>query len=327
MSAELVPARSGLSDSLALLPDVVAFAKQIADTSFVPDAYRRKPAEITAAILYGHELGINAMTSLQKISVIKGRPAPAAELGVALALAAGHEVWVKSASTTKVEVCGRRRGSDEIQSVVWTMDDAKRAGLDRQATWRAYPRHMLTHRAQAELVRNAFPDVLGGIAVFAEELEGEDHEPQTVDAEAKTTKRRRRTPAKTTEPEPQPEPPDPAALDPAPSTIHGPDVDLNAPPPRLTAPDATTVAVGPSAAQMKAMHASLSEAGFTERGDRIAFVSAVAQRPVDSSKDLTKTEAGAVIDAAQQLSAGGLGVVIEEDGTWTLVATDLEEDS
>jgi hypothetical protein len=342
MSGDLVRITpSGVAESISLLPGVIELAKQVATTNFVPKAYRGRPAEITAAILYGHEIGISAMTALQQIAVVDGRPAPSAQLGVALALAAGHEVWVADASTTRVTVSGRRRGSSDVQSVTWTMDDAKRAGLDRKDNWRQYPRAMLTHRAQAELVRNLCPDVLGGIAVFAEELDGDEQDPQAVDDDTKTTKRRRRTPAKTpepvaepthTEPEagqkgpPEPEhPAEPAALNPATTEpAEAPDVDLNAPPPRLNAPEAPTAPIGPSAAQMKAMHASLGDAGFTERDDRLAFVSAVAGRTVESSKDLTKAEAGAVIDAAQRLATGELGLLLEEDGSWTLIATESE---
>lgn len=334
MSGELVPLQSKLAESLSMLPSTVDFAKQVGPAAFVPEAYRGKTAEITAAVMYGHELGLGPMTSLQQISVVKGRPAPSAQLGVALALAAGHEVWVKSATTTKVEVCGRRRGSDEVQTVVWTMDDAKRAGLDRQPTWRAYPRAMLTHRAQAELVRNTFPDVLGGIAAFAEELEdnGDEPTPQTVDATA-TTKRRRRAP-KTAPPAQLEEAP---AIEEAPAgdvtaedkaTDQASDIDLNAPPPQLVAPEtgAAEEPDGPTPAQMKAMHASLGEAGFTERDDRLAFVSAVVGRDVDSSKNISRAEAGRVIDTAQGVTAGTVGLLIETDGTWTLTESRADTD-
>lgn len=314
---------SGLDQTLSMLPAIVDLSRQIANTNFVPKAYRGRPAEITAAVLYGHELGIGPMTSLQQIAVVEGRPAPSAQLGVALALAAGHEVWVVEATNTRAVVSGRRRGSEEVQTVTWTMDDAKRAGLDRKDNWRGYPRAMLTHRAQAELVRNVFPDVLGGIAMFAEEIDdqADTPTPQAIEAAPSTTKRRRRAAPAAVEPEPEPtgdtEAPE------APAATTGPDVDLNAPPPQLTAPGAETPTDGPSSAQMKAMHASLGDAGFVDRDDRLAFVAAVIGRQVDTSKAISSSEAGKVIDAAQAVAAGTVGIVTEPDGTWRL--SDLHE--
>ena len=51
------------------------------------------------------------------------------------------------------------------------MDDVKRAQIGSQM-YTKYPRQMLLARASAELIRAMCPDVLGGIASFAEEVEG-----------------------------------------------------------------------------------------------------------------------------------------------------------
>lgn len=48
--------------------------------------------------------------------------------------------------------------------------------------------------------------------------------------------------------------------------------------------------------QMKAMHASFNDAGITDRDERLAYTAGVLGRPVESSKDLTRVEAGQVID-------------------------------
>jgi len=182
---------------IELLEPAAALANQVAGTGFVPRAMQGNPAAIVAAILYGDELGLGPMQALAKISVIEGKPTLSAEAQRALVLAAGHELWIEEATTTKVTVAGRRSGSDRVSSVTWTLDDAKRAGIAGRQNWRTYPRQMLTARATAELARTIFADVVGGLAA-TEELEDVDplavgETGLEVQAEKKTTRRRRTT--------------------------------------------------------------------------------------------------------------------------------------
>ena len=128
---------------------------------------------VAACILYGDEIGIGPMMALAKVDIVKGRPAPKAELARALALAAGHQIEVRESTNTRVTVAGRRSGSEFWQTVTWTMDDVKKAGIVNQA-YAKYPRQMLLARASAELVRAMCPDVLGGITRFSEEYDDTD---------------------------------------------------------------------------------------------------------------------------------------------------------
>lgn len=311
------------------LAPTAELAKSIADTEFVPDALRRRPAAIAACIMYGRELGVDPMTALAKIAIVKGRPAPSAELGRALAIAAGHSVWIETATTTRATVCAQRRGDERVHTVTWTMDDAKRAGIAGSAAWRAYPRAMLVARASSELARQAFPDVLGGITVFAEELEDGDAERPAASpvessptAPTSTTKRKRAPRPNASVAESGGAPPLRAAVD----------VDLDGPMPELPltiagpvpSPDRADVddeGDTGTPAQLRAMHAAMTEAGLTERADRLAFASAAVGRPVASSKDLTRAERSIVIDTVKALSAGQLAVDVTDDG-WRLTSTD-----
>ncbi|MTV64355.1 hypothetical protein, partial [Streptococcus pneumoniae] len=72
---------------IELMRPAAELASQIAGTDFVPEAYRRNPAAIAACVMFGAEMGVPPMQSLSKIDVIKGRPAPRAELARALAMA------------------------------------------------------------------------------------------------------------------------------------------------------------------------------------------------------------------------------------------------
>lgn len=158
------------TSSIELAPSAWKLAEKIASTDFVPPALRGKPEAVLACILAGHEAGISPMQALSKIHIIEGRPAMASELMRALVLQHGHELDYEEVSTTKVVAAGRRRGSERWTKVTWTMDDAKRGGLDQKQNWRKWPRAMLIARATAELCRLVFPDVLAGISYTVEEL-------------------------------------------------------------------------------------------------------------------------------------------------------------
>jgi hypothetical protein len=148
MPDELVPYTRGSEPYAAdWLLDPAEIANRIGGTDFVPVAIRNNPAAITAALLYGAEAGLGRMQSLAKIAVINGRPTMAAEAMRALILRAGHDLWVDELTITRCTMAGRRRDSDAISRVTWTMDDAKRAGLATKQAWRMYPRQMLLARA------------------------------------------------------------------------------------------------------------------------------------------------------------------------------------
>jgi hypothetical protein len=163
-------------------PDVLntahKLATQISDTDFVPKAFRRKPEAVMAALLTGRELGLGPMTALQRIHVIEGKAGLDAQGMRAQVLAAGHDLWIVESTPEKCVAAGRRRGSEHVQEVTWTMQEARAAGLAGKGNWKSYPRQMLQARATAELCRLIAPDALGGLAYSSEELA--DETPQTV---------------------------------------------------------------------------------------------------------------------------------------------------
>lgn len=165
------------SSSLDLAPQAWKLAEKIANTEMVPTALRGRPEAVLAVMLAGHEAGVAPMQSLQKIHIIEGRPAMAAELMRALVMQHGHELVYDETTTTSVTASGRRRGAERWTKVMWTMDDAKRGGLDGKPNWRKWPRAMLIARATAELCRMIFPDVLAGISYTVEELSDGDQLP------------------------------------------------------------------------------------------------------------------------------------------------------
>lgn len=204
--------------TFGMLEAAANLAGIVAKTEFVPSSLRGKPDAIAACVLFGHELGIPPMASLSKIHVIDGRPAMAAELLRAVAMREGHEVWFEDQTATRVTACARRSDwpEDRVARVTWTMDDAKKAGLEGRQNWRKYPRAMLKARASAEICRDTFPDVLGGIAYAIEELDdGLEIDDAPAEAGAPATRTARKAPARQTRKAPAPAakatPPAPAA--------------------------------------------------------------------------------------------------------------------
>jgi hypothetical protein len=160
-------------------------AQKIARTEFVPQALRGKPESVLAAILFGRELGIGPMQSLQAIHVIDGRPGASPELMRALVARAGHRIDVVESDREHVTLAGERYDTGATASVTWSIADAEQAGLlqlrdgrpfarssnGRPLPWETYTRAMLLARATAELCRALFADVISGLSYTVEELQ------------------------------------------------------------------------------------------------------------------------------------------------------------
>ena len=145
-------------------------AQKIANTPFVPTAFRGKPESVYAAVLYGEELGLGPMQSLTQIHVIEGKPSLAPEGMRGLVLKAGHRIDIKVASNDKVVLYGKRADSGSEATVEWTMKDAQLAGLAGRGAWKTYPRAMLMARATSELCRMLFADIIAGLSYTPEEV-------------------------------------------------------------------------------------------------------------------------------------------------------------
>jgi hypothetical protein len=271
--------------SIDLAPEAWNLAQKVSQTEFVPAALRGRPEAVLAAMLTGHEVGIGPMQALSKIHVIEGRPSMAAELMRALVMREGHELWIEESSGTRCTVGAKRSNSTRETRVTWSMDDAKRAGLDGRQNWRKYPRAMLLARATAEICRAVFPDLLAGISYTSEELtDGDviDSIEATVEppaaAPARTARARkaatRTAPAAAKATAPAAAAPGPVPPLPGEDDYEGPDEHLD---PRTYS--------GPQLLAIK-----LGEFRVKDRATRLAVIGRMLGRPIESSKDLTTEE-------------------------------------
>lgn len=153
------------------------YAERVCATQMVPDAYRGKPAEATAAILKGYELGFSPMASLAAFHNIKGTVVPAALTMRAVVQGAGHEVRVVESTDARAEVHGRRRGGDWEVSV-WDIPRARKLKqYETNPNYKTNPGQMLVARATAEVCRWIASDAIMGIPYAAEEMDGPTIEP------------------------------------------------------------------------------------------------------------------------------------------------------
>lgn len=287
-----------LAEHAQMMDTAYRLADAMCRTSMVPARFAGKPDDATAAILYGAELGLNPIQSLQRIIPIHGMPSLEARTMVALLKSRGYKIKTVAQSDDSVTVQGIDLDGESHEST-WTMQRALKAGyvptLDEKTgkyktnskgnllgneKYLTDPQAMLKAKAQAEVCRDMAPDVLIGISYTTEELQSErfDDRPR----------------------KPQPQRSAPltvddifATADTSAEVVAEPDMaaDSSAEPDVAAEPDEP-----PSAAMNRKMHALFRDAGLTDRDDRLTVTGHILGYRLDTSANLTKTEAMRIIE-------------------------------
>jgi hypothetical protein len=180
--------------ALAIIPrtveEVGSLAARFAKSALLPPDLRGKEADVFVTIMAGAELGLPPMAALRGIFIVKGRPVLSADAMVGVVLGRGVAKYFSCVEEipTTVTYETHREGAPHPQRCTWTLDDAKRAGLDGD-NWRKYPRAMLKARCKAALARDVYPDVLAGcydedeVREFAPPSRNGGGVPDAIDAE------------------------------------------------------------------------------------------------------------------------------------------------
>lgn len=160
-------------------------ASAYASSSLVPFSLRGRSIEETKnnvliAMLHLHSIGVNPIAQLHNIAVIQGRPVIWGDLLKALALKSGllvdYKMEIKKEKDNITAICTVKRRNPNGEPLTFigkfSYKDAQRAGLLSKESWKKYPIRMLENRARAFALRDAFPDILGGLGL-REELEDE----------------------------------------------------------------------------------------------------------------------------------------------------------
>jgi hypothetical protein len=235
-------------------------AEKLVQTSFVPAAFKDKPYEACAAILAGSEVGLSPLASLRSFDLINGTAAPRAMTLRAIVQSQGHEVVLEESTATRCRMRGRRRGETEWQRVTWSIDRAKDLRLTSKDNWKSQPQAMLVARATSEICRLIASDAILGIGLSVEEVSDGVEAPTESDTEQTGMRRMSR------------KKPEPVEEAPAPGITEG---------------------------QQKRLLAAFNDHGMAEHDARMAKISEITGRTVESSSDLTEAEAAQVIDALE----------------------------
>jgi hypothetical protein len=139
----------------------------------------KSPEQAFVLILAGQEMGVGPMEAVSGITLIQGKPTMSANLLAALVKRHpryDYRVADHSDTTCRIEFLqdGEVSGVSEF-----TLEDARKAGLGGNQTWKKYTAALLFARALTQGVRWYAPDVTSSAAYTPEELGG-DAEPEPV---------------------------------------------------------------------------------------------------------------------------------------------------
>lgn len=141
------------------------------------------PEMIMTAFQFVLELGLKPLTAMRQLAVVNGTPSLFGDLPLSLCYSSGKLEWIKewlfdkdgkeisikNANVTAVAFGAacvvKRKGDPEQLESIFTMDDARAAGLLKSPVWTSYAKRMLRYRARSSALKDKFPDALNGISI------------------------------------------------------------------------------------------------------------------------------------------------------------------
>jgi hypothetical protein len=159
------------------IQEAFQFAEMLLASGMLPKAYVGKPpATVVVALQFGMEVGLAPLQALQNIAMINGQPSLWGD--AALALCKSYPNLCQYVIEQDFEVIKQqkfarcramRRGDPEEVVRTFSLQDAQTGGLlTKDTPWKTYPYRMLQMRARAFALRDAFPDILKGLAIAEE---------------------------------------------------------------------------------------------------------------------------------------------------------------
>ena len=146
------------------------------------DKKTNKPriADMIVAAMYGQSLGLNLFMSLDKISIINGKPNAGVEALLAIINAQNllqemkqwYEGDISKGTRTAFCYMKRRNGVEITKS--FSLENAKAANLYGKQVWKSYTDHMLVTRATGFAIKTIFPDVACGLITTEEAMDYPD---------------------------------------------------------------------------------------------------------------------------------------------------------
>lgn len=143
---------------------------ELIKSGFLPAAIKT-PEQACLVMLKGRELGIPSIQALSHIHIIGGKCCMSAELMLSqiLRLHPRTRISYPVRTNERCEIEVQRDGC-KLSTFVFTIADAKQAGLMGNQTWTKYPRAMLHARCVSEMARSLFADAISGVSYTPEEI-------------------------------------------------------------------------------------------------------------------------------------------------------------
>lgn len=187
MANELIRTNS----ELEIMDGYKKLAAELIKSSLIPKSFKVMQ-DAWYALLYGRELGLSPIYSLNNVTVINGKPSLSADAMLAIVKRSPEYGGIEiDSSDTACTVKLKRiygNGVVDITTDTFTIEDAKKAGLYNSPgqMYQKYPKRMLRARAVSFACRDGFGDIFAG-SYTPEELNGGDepdtpHKQEIVDA-------------------------------------------------------------------------------------------------------------------------------------------------
>ena len=137
----------------------------------------KRTEEAVALMLVAQAEGRHPALAARDYDIIQGRPALKAKAKLARFQQAGGLVKWKAREDGKASATFSHPNAPQEITITWTLEDAKRAGLNGKDNWKKYPRQMLSARVISEGVDATYPDA-GGLMYVPEEVIDFEPEPE-----------------------------------------------------------------------------------------------------------------------------------------------------
>jgi len=149
---------------------ILTAAKVIWESDIAKNMMIPNQGAIVTVAMKGWELGVPLVAALEGINIIKGRPRPNGPFLEFLGARVGGWVeWVKDGREGTGECIAHRPGKKPVRGI-FTMEDAKRAGLTEKDTYKQYLADMLRRRALSRATWMQFSDLYFGFVPPANEV-------------------------------------------------------------------------------------------------------------------------------------------------------------
>lgn len=171
MTSSALARRNGAPSVALNVQDPIALGQVLADSGFFQDS--RGAAQAAVKVMAGAELGFGPVTSMTGIYIVKGRVTVSANLMAAAIKRHPSYTYRVREHTETVCVIDFIEDGEVAGTSSFSIEDAKKASLMSNQTWKSYPRNMLFSRALSNGAKWYCPDVFGGPVYTPDELGAE----------------------------------------------------------------------------------------------------------------------------------------------------------